>query len=257
MSIRRYSDAAVRHRGRRERHARQSGRRAAPRGAPQRAVRAHRPAGCHPADRRGRITRDHRPADPGCGGGDGASARGGPHGVRYRLQRGGRSRSSRRRAAGPRSRPAGARPPGGATSSCRPQARASDLVVFARAENDESPDLSGVLEATLFGAGRPLLLLPPALPATIGERGGDRLERPRRGRARGRRRPPLPRRGRHRAGADGADLAAPRPTSPSGLWSTWRGAASPPSGASVECQRTSRWPMPSSGRRAKAAPTSW
>jgi nucleotide-binding universal stress UspA family protein len=50
------------------------------------------------------------------------------------------------------------------------EARTSDLVVFARAENDESPDLSGVLEATLFGAGRPLLLLPPALPATIGER---------------------------------------------------------------------------------------
>lgn len=50
------------------------------------------------------------------------------------------------------------------------QARASDLVVFARSESDESPDLPGVIEATLFGAGRPLLLLPPSPPATIGER---------------------------------------------------------------------------------------
>jgi nucleotide-binding universal stress UspA family protein len=49
-------------------------------------------------------------------------------------------------------------------------ARTSDLVVFARAKDDESPDLSAVLEATLFGAGRPLLLLPTAPPATIGER---------------------------------------------------------------------------------------
>jgi nucleotide-binding universal stress UspA family protein len=50
------------------------------------------------------------------------------------------------------------------------KARTSDLVVFARAKDDESPDLSGVLEATLFDAGRPLLLLPASPPATLGER---------------------------------------------------------------------------------------
>ena len=50
------------------------------------------------------------------------------------------------------------------------KARASDLVLFARSEGAESLDLAAVLEATLFGAGRPLLLLPPTLPATIGER---------------------------------------------------------------------------------------
>ena len=50
------------------------------------------------------------------------------------------------------------------------QARASDLVVFGRAEDDASPDLAAVIEAALFGAGRPLLLAPPTAPAGVGER---------------------------------------------------------------------------------------
>jgi len=49
------------------------------------------------------------------------------------------------------------------------KARASDLVVFARAD-EASPDLAGVLEATLLSGGRPLLLLPPAAPAKLGDR---------------------------------------------------------------------------------------
>jgi nucleotide-binding universal stress UspA family protein len=50
------------------------------------------------------------------------------------------------------------------------RARASDLVVFGRPEGEASPDLAAVLEATLLGAGRPLLLVPPTPPATVGER---------------------------------------------------------------------------------------
>jgi nucleotide-binding universal stress UspA family protein len=50
------------------------------------------------------------------------------------------------------------------------RARASDLVVFGRPESDLAPDLLPVLEATLFGAGRPLLIVPSSAPATVGER---------------------------------------------------------------------------------------
>ena len=50
------------------------------------------------------------------------------------------------------------------------RARASDLVVFGRSDSEAVPDAATVLEATLFGAGRPLLLVPASAPATIGER---------------------------------------------------------------------------------------
>lgn len=50
------------------------------------------------------------------------------------------------------------------------RARVCDLVVFGRAQDDASPDRAAVLEATLFGAGRPLLLVPSEPPAEIGER---------------------------------------------------------------------------------------
>jgi nucleotide-binding universal stress UspA family protein len=50
------------------------------------------------------------------------------------------------------------------------RARVSDLVVFGCAQDDASPDRAAVLEATLFGAGRPLLLVPSEPPAAIGER---------------------------------------------------------------------------------------
>jgi nucleotide-binding universal stress UspA family protein len=50
------------------------------------------------------------------------------------------------------------------------RARASDLVVFGRSDSEATPDATAALEATLFGAGRPLLLLPPTAPATIGAR---------------------------------------------------------------------------------------
>ncbi len=50
------------------------------------------------------------------------------------------------------------------------RARASDLVVFGRSDGETAPDATATLEATLFGAGRPLLLVPPVAPATIGER---------------------------------------------------------------------------------------
>ncbi len=43
-------------------------------------------------------------------------------------------------------------------------------MIFGRAEGDASPDLAAVLEATLLSAGRPLLLVPPTPPATVGER---------------------------------------------------------------------------------------
>jgi nucleotide-binding universal stress UspA family protein len=50
------------------------------------------------------------------------------------------------------------------------KARTSDLVVIARGDDRSSPDLPGVLEATLLSGGRPLLLLPPAAPARLGDR---------------------------------------------------------------------------------------
>ena len=50
------------------------------------------------------------------------------------------------------------------------KARTSDLVVFARGGDRSSPDLPGVLEATLLSGGRPLLLLPAAAPARVGDR---------------------------------------------------------------------------------------
>jgi nucleotide-binding universal stress UspA family protein len=49
-------------------------------------------------------------------------------------------------------------------------ARVSDLVVFGRGEGDAPPDVAAVFEATLFGAGRPLLLVPPGAPAPLGQR---------------------------------------------------------------------------------------
>jgi len=50
------------------------------------------------------------------------------------------------------------------------EARTSDLVVFARGNDRTSPDLPAVIEATLLSGGRPLLLLPPAAPTTVGGR---------------------------------------------------------------------------------------
>jgi nucleotide-binding universal stress UspA family protein len=41
------------------------------------------------------------------------------------------------------------------------QARLSDLVVLRRPGDETPPELRPVLEATLFGAGRPLLIIPP------------------------------------------------------------------------------------------------
>jgi nucleotide-binding universal stress UspA family protein len=41
------------------------------------------------------------------------------------------------------------------------QARVSDLVVLRRPGDETPPELRSVLEATLFGAGRPLLIIPP------------------------------------------------------------------------------------------------
>ncbi len=74
-------------------------------------------------------------------------------------------------APGPRGPSAGWREETGRRDDLVPRrARASDLVVFGSAEGDASPDRVAVLEATLFGAGRPLLLVPPTPPAAIGER---------------------------------------------------------------------------------------
>ncbi len=50
------------------------------------------------------------------------------------------------------------------------RARLSDLTVFSRPEDESAADLRPVLEATLFGAGRPLLLVPPSPPEVIGDR---------------------------------------------------------------------------------------
>ena len=41
------------------------------------------------------------------------------------------------------------------------KARVSDLTVLRRPDDETPPELGSVLQATLFGAGRPLLLLPP------------------------------------------------------------------------------------------------
>jgi nucleotide-binding universal stress UspA family protein len=41
------------------------------------------------------------------------------------------------------------------------RARVSDLTVLARPHEEAPPELNAVLEATLFGAGRPLLVVPP------------------------------------------------------------------------------------------------
>lgn len=41
------------------------------------------------------------------------------------------------------------------------RARVSDLTVLARPHEQAPPELNAVLEATLFGAGRPLLIVPP------------------------------------------------------------------------------------------------
>jgi nucleotide-binding universal stress UspA family protein len=41
------------------------------------------------------------------------------------------------------------------------RARVSDLTVLARPHEEAPPELNAVLEATLFGAGRPLLIVPP------------------------------------------------------------------------------------------------
>ena len=41
------------------------------------------------------------------------------------------------------------------------RARVSDLTVLARSHDQAPPELDAVIEATLFGAGRPLLIVPP------------------------------------------------------------------------------------------------
>lgn len=41
------------------------------------------------------------------------------------------------------------------------KARVSDLTVLRRPDHETPPELDAVLEATLFGAGRPLLIIPP------------------------------------------------------------------------------------------------
>jgi nucleotide-binding universal stress UspA family protein len=49
------------------------------------------------------------------------------------------------------------------------QARASDLVVLRRPGYGTPPELHSVLEATLFGAGRPLLMIPPGDARAFGQ----------------------------------------------------------------------------------------
>jgi nucleotide-binding universal stress UspA family protein len=74
-------------------------------------------------------------------------------------------------APGPRGPSAGWREETGRRDELIPRrARLSDLVVFGRTGGDAPPDLVAVLEATLFASGRPLVLVPPTPPATIGER---------------------------------------------------------------------------------------
>ena len=48
------------------------------------------------------------------------------------------------------------------------QARVSDLTVLCRPDEQTPPDLDTVLEATLFGSGRPLLIVPPQGAPSIG-----------------------------------------------------------------------------------------
>jgi nucleotide-binding universal stress UspA family protein len=48
------------------------------------------------------------------------------------------------------------------------QARLADLTVLPRPHDEAPPELGAVLEATLFGAGRPLLVLPPSGAAAAG-----------------------------------------------------------------------------------------
>jgi nucleotide-binding universal stress UspA family protein len=49
------------------------------------------------------------------------------------------------------------------------KARVSDLTVLARSHDQAPPELDAVIEATLFGAGRPLLIVPPDGARTLGE----------------------------------------------------------------------------------------
>jgi nucleotide-binding universal stress UspA family protein len=49
------------------------------------------------------------------------------------------------------------------------KARVSDLTVLRRPNDDAPPELASVLEATLFGSGRPLLILPPGGATGFGE----------------------------------------------------------------------------------------
>jgi nucleotide-binding universal stress UspA family protein len=75
------------------------------------------------------------------------------------------------RAPGPRGSSAAWREEIGRRDEVLPRrARVSDLVVFGRAKDDAAPDRAAVIEATLFGAGRPLLVVPSEPPAAIGER---------------------------------------------------------------------------------------
>jgi nucleotide-binding universal stress UspA family protein len=48
------------------------------------------------------------------------------------------------------------------------RARVSDLTVLARQHEQAPPELNAVLEATLFGAGRPLLIVPPGGASELG-----------------------------------------------------------------------------------------
>lgn len=50
------------------------------------------------------------------------------------------------------------------------RARAFDVTVFGRANRDGSGPRMGALEATLFEAGRPILIAPPRAAASLGER---------------------------------------------------------------------------------------
>ncbi len=85
------------------------------------------------------------------------------------CRRGGRR--ARRRAGRARAASAGWLEETGRRDELLPRrARASDLVVFGWSDSEETPDAVAALEATLFGAGRPLLLVPPTAPATIGAR---------------------------------------------------------------------------------------
>jgi nucleotide-binding universal stress UspA family protein len=49
------------------------------------------------------------------------------------------------------------------------KARVSDLIVLRRPDDAAPPELRSVLEATLFGGGRPLLIIPPGGATAIGQ----------------------------------------------------------------------------------------